>query len=220
MIRVAVVDDQTLFREGLASLLALVPGISVVGKAAGGREALALVAEQAPDVVLMDVQMPGMNGVVCTREIRSRFPATQVIMLTTYEDEEYLFEALRSGAAGYLLKTADPDHLAEAIRAVCGGQSILDPGVTHKVVNRLRSLADGIPTEPALTERLTQRDREVLRLMADGLANAAIAQRLCLADGTVKNLVSRIIAKLGARDRTHAVRLAVEWGLLGECHGA
>ncbi|MBI3979645.1 MAG: response regulator transcription factor [Chloroflexi bacterium] len=215
-IRVAVVDDQTLVREGLASLLALVPDLSVVGKAADGREALALVAEEFPDVVLMDVRMPGMNGVACTRAISANYPAVRVIVLTTFEDDEYVFEALRAGAAGYLLKNADPDHLAEAIRAVHSGRSILDPAVTQKVIRRLTSLANGRPAEPALAERLTDRERDVLRLMAAGLTNAEIAGRLSLAEGTVKNLVSRVIQKLGARDRARAVRLAVEWGLLGE----
>ncbi len=210
-IRVAIVDDQTLIREGLASLLALVPDLTVVGKAADGREALALVAEQAPDVVLMDVRMPGMNGVAATREIRARYPRTHVIVLTTFDDE-YVFESLRAGASGYLLKNADPDHLATAIRAVHAGDSILDPAVTRKVIRR----ATRPEAEPVLTERLTRREREVLRLMAEGASNAEIAERLCLAEGTVKNHVSHILGKLGARDRTHAVRLAVEWGLLNE----
>ena len=212
-IRVAIVDDQTLIREGLASLLALVPDLTVVGKAAGGREALALVAEQSPDVVLMDVRMPGMNGVAATRKIRARYPHTRVIVLTTFNNDEYVFESLRAGASGYLLKNADPDHLAAAIRAVHAGDSILDPAVTQKVIRRATHPRQD---EPALTERLTPRERQVLRLMAEGASNAETAERLCLAEGTVKNHVSRILGKLGARDRAHAVRLAVEWGLLHE----
>ena len=211
-IRVAIVDDQTLIREGLASLLALMPGLTVVGKAADGREALTLVAELSPDVVLMDVRMPSMNGVAATREIRARYPHTRVIVLTTFDNDEYVFESLRAGASGYLLKNADPDHLAAAIRAVHAGDSILDPAVTEKVIRR----ATRPETEPVLTERLTQREREVLRLMAEGATNAEIAARLCLAEGTVRNHVSRILGKLGARDRAHAVRLAVEWGLLND----
>ena len=212
-IRVAIVDDQTLIREGLASLLALVPDLTVVGKAADGREALALVAELSPDVVLMDVRMPGMNGVAATREIRARYPHTRVIVLTTFDNDEYVFESLRAGASGYLLKNADPDHLATAIRAVYAGDSILDPAVTEKVIRRATHPEE---EEPALTERLTRREREVLRWMAEGATNAEIAARLCLAEGTVRNHVSRILGKLGARDRAHAVRLAVEWGLLNE----
>ncbi len=211
-IRVAVVDDQTLVREGLASLLALAPDLVVVGTAADGHAALTLVAERSPDVVLMDVRMPGMNGVVATREIRARYPATRVIVLTTFDHDEYVFESLKAGAAGYLLKNADPDRLAAAIRAVHAGDSILDPAVTEKVIRR----ATLPESEPILTERLTPREREVLRLMAQGAANAEIAARLCLAEGTVRNHVSHILGKMGARDRAHAVRLAVEWGLLND----
>ena len=212
-IRVAIVDDQTLIREGLASLLALVPDLTVVGKAADGREALALVAELSPDVVLMDVRMPGMNGVAATRLIRARYPHTRVIVLTTFDHDEYVFESLLAGASGYLLKNADPDHLAAAIRAVHAGDSILDPTVTEKVIRRATHPEE---EEPALTERLTPREREVLDLMAEGAANAEIAAQLCLAEGTVRNHVSRILDKLGARGRAHAVRLAVEWGLLND----
>lgn len=213
-IRVVIVDDQTLIREGLASLLAFVPELTVVGKAGDGREALALVAAQQPDVVLMDVRMPGMNGVAATREICARYPATRVIVLTTFDDDEYVFAALQAGAAGYLLKNADPRRLGEAIGAVHAGQAVLDPAVTQKVVRRLVHLGAGEPPEPVLTERLTGQERRVLDLMATGAANAEIADGLALAEGTVKNYVSRILAKLGARDRAHAVRLAVEWGLL------
>jgi DNA-binding NarL/FixJ family response regulator len=212
-IRIAIVDDQTLVREGLASLLALVPDLTVVGTASDGREALALVAEQAPDVVLMDVRMPGMSGVAATHKIRARYPHTRVIVLTTFDNDEYVFESLRAGASGYLLKNADPDRLAAAIRAVHAGDSILDPAVTQKVIQRATH-PEG--EEPALTERLTPRERDVLRLMAEGATNAEIAARLWLAEGTVKNHVSHIRSKVGARDRAHAVRLAVEWGLLDE----
>ena len=193
-------------------MLALIPDLTVVGKAADGRQALALVAEHEPDVVLMDVRMPGMNGVAATREICARHPGTRVIVLTTFDNDEYVFASLRAGASGYLLKDADPDHLAAAIRAVHAGGSILDPSVTQKVIRR----ATRPEAEPALTERLTPREREVLRLMAEGAANAEIAAQLCLAEGTVKNHVSHILDKLGARDRAHAVRLAVEWGILHE----
>ncbi len=212
-IRIAIVDDQTLIREGLASLLALQPDLEVVGTAANGRLALALVAEHEPDVVLMDVRMPGMSGVVATREICARFPHTRVIVLTTFDNDEYVIGALRAGASGYLLKNADPDYLATAIRAAHAGDSILDPAVTQKVIRRA-TYSEG--EEPALTERLTPREREVLHLMAEGSTNAEIAARLWLAEGTVKNHVSHILGKLGARDRAHAVGLAVEWGLLDD----
>ena len=212
-IRIVIADDQTLVREGLAALLALVPDMAVVGMAADGRAALALAAEQSPDVVLMDVRMPGMDGVTATREICARHPATRVIVLTTFDNDEYVFEALRAGAAGYLLKNADPDHLGAAIRAVHAGDSVLDPAVTQKVIRRATRLG---AAEPALTERLTPRERDVLRLIAAGAANTEIATRLCLTEGTVKNHVSHILGKLDARDRAHAVCLAVEGGMLHE----
>jgi len=210
-IRVVVVDDQTLIREGLASLLALVPDLTVVGQAAGGREALELVAERSPDVVLMDVRMPGMNGVAATREVRTRYPHTRVIVLTTFDNDEYVFDALRAGASGYLLKNADPDYLAAAIRVVHAGGSILDPAITGKVIRHATRPGQA---RRALSERLTPRERDVLRLMAKGVANAEIAAQLCLSEGTVRNHVSHILGKLGTHDRAHAVRLAVEWGLL------
>ncbi len=210
-IRVAVVDDQTLIREGLAALLAMQTDIQVIGQASDGRAALELVAARAPEVVLMDVRMPGMNGVAATREIRARFPETRVLVLTTYPDDDYIFEALRVGASGYLLKNTGPDELTAAIRAVHAGEMVLDPAVTQKVIQRA-TYAD--QEEPVITERLTKRESEVLGLLAEGASNAEIAERLSLARGTVKNHISHILGKLGARDRTHAVRLAVEWGLL------
>jgi len=210
-IRLAVVDDQTLIREGLVSLLSMLPDLEVVGSAANGGEALDLVAAKRPDVVLMDVRMPGMNGVTATGEIRRRFPGTRVIVLTTFDDDEYVFKALEAGAAGYLLKNADPDALARSIRTVHAGDSILDPAITRQVV--YKAVRDG-GSEPFPAERLTPKERRVLGLMADGLTNAEIAIRLRAAKGTVKNHVSHILAKLGARDRTHAVRLAMEWGVL------
>jgi len=210
-IRIAIIDDQTLIREGLAALLALVPDLQVVGQAGDGGAALELVAEKSPDVVLMDVRMPGMNGVVATREIRRRFPNTRVIVLTTFDDDEYVFQSLEAGASGYLLKNADPDHLAGAIRAVQAGDSILDPAVTQKVVQRA---VNSDPVAPQLTEKLTPREREVLRGMVEGATNAEIAARLCLSEGTVRNHISHIFDKLGASSRTQAVRLAVEWGLV------
>ena len=211
-IRVMVVDDQTLIREGLASLLELTPDLRVVGRAAGGREALALVADLSPDVVLMDVRMPGMNGVAAARKICVRHPGVRVIMLTTFDDDDYVFESLRAGAAGYLLKNADPDYLAAAIRAVHAGDAILAPAVTQKVIRRAAQVEDNA----LFSERLTPREREALRLMAAGKSNADIARELCLSKGTVKNHVSHILSKLGARDRAQAVRRAVEWGLLDE----
>ncbi|NOZ49178.1 MAG: response regulator transcription factor [Chloroflexi bacterium] len=209
-IRIAIADDQTLIREGLAALLALDSGLEIVGTAADGRQAVALVAEQAPDVMLMDIRMPVMNGVAATREINARYPHTRVIVLTTFDDDEYVFASLQAGACGYLLKNAEREHLAAAIRAVHAGEAILDPAVTQKVIRR----ATRPGMEQALCERLTRREREVLHGMAAGASNAEIAAQLCLAEGTVKNHVSHILDKLGAHNRAHAIHLAAEWGLL------
>ena len=213
-IRVLIVDDQTLIREGLASLLMMQPDLEVVGKAADGRAAIEAVAAHAPDVVLMDVRMPGLNGIAATREIHQRWPAIRIIVLTTFDDDEYVFEALHAGAAGYLLKNADPDHLARAIRGVHTGQAILDPAVTQKVIQHFTRATAAQPAQITLTERLTDRERAVLRGMVDGLSNSAIAARLALSEGTVKNHLTHIFQKLDVKDRAQAVRRAVEWGLL------
>lgn len=212
-IRIVIVDDQTLLREGLSALLGLIPDLLVVGQAADGRQALDLVEKLRPEVVLMDVRMPGMNGVAATRQVRARHPETRVIVLTTFDNDEYVFEALQAGASGYLLKNADPDHLAAAIRAVQRGEAVLDPAVTQKVIRRA---ASSNMDDATLSERLTRREREILTLIAEGLTNPEIAARLSLAEGTVKNHVSHVLEKLNARDRAHVVRLAVEWGLLDE----
>jgi DNA-binding NarL/FixJ family response regulator len=215
-IRVLVVDDQTLIREGLASLLMMQPDLEVVGKAADGRAAIELAAAHTPDVVLMDVRMPGSNGIAATREIHQRWPDVRIIVLTTFDDDEYVYEALRAGAAGYLLKNADPDHLARAIRAVHAGQSILDPAVTQKVIRHFTRATAAQPAQITLTERLTDRERAVLRGMVDGLSNGAIAEQLSLSEGTVKNHLTHIFQKLDVKDRAQAVRRAIEWGLLHE----
>ena len=214
-IRIVIVDDQRLIREGLAALLALVSDLQILGQAADGQAAIELAATLSPDVILMDVRMPGMNGVAATREIRRRFPTTRVIVLTTFDDDEYVFQSLQAGASGYLLKNADPDHLAAAIRAVHAGDSILDPAVTNKVIQRAVS-ADAAAPLLTLSEKLTPREREILHLIVQGATNAEIAAHLCLSEGTVKNHISHILDKLGARDRVQAVRLAVEWGLAHE----
>jgi len=210
-IRLVLADDQTLVREGLVSLLDQVPGLQVVGSAANGKDAIDVVTTTQPDVVLMDVRMPVMNGVVATGEIKRRFPDMRVIVLTTFDDDEYVFKSLQAGASGYLLKNADPDYLARAIRSVYAGDSVLDPTVTRKVVYQAVGRAESIPVE-----RLTPKEKRVLGLMVDGLGNTDIAARLDISEGTVKNHVSHILSKISARDRTHAVRLALEWGMLGD----
>jgi DNA-binding NarL/FixJ family response regulator len=211
-IRVMVVDDQTLVREGLASLLGLTPDLEVVGKASFGAEALALVECCKPDVVLMDVRMPGMNGVAALRHLRASHPHLRVLMLTTFDDDDYLFAALEAGAAGYLLKSTNPDQLAATVRAVYRGEIALDTGVTRRVVE---AALHGGASAAAPLERLTARELEVLCLAAQGANNREIAELLVLTPGTVKNHLSHIFDKLGARDRIHALRLAQEWGLLG-----
>lgn len=210
-IRVMIVDDQTLVREGLASLLSLTPDLEVVGKAGDGAEALALVECCKPDVVLMDVRMPGMNGVAALRHLRASHPHLRVLMLTTFDDDDYLFASLKAGAAGYLLKSIDPDQLAATIRAVHRGEIALDTGVTRRVVE---AALHGGASAAAPLERLTARELEVLCLAAQGANNQEIAELLVLTPGTVKNHLSHIFDKLGARDRIHALRLAQEWGLL------
>ncbi len=216
-IRVLLVDDQRLMREGLRTLLELEPGLAVAGEAANGQEALALYAELKPDVVLMDVRMPVLDGVEATRRLLARDPGAHVIILTTFDDDEYVFEGLRAGAQGYLLKDVSIQELADAIRTVVGGGVLIQPSVARKVVAefaRLRPPAPRPAPTTGLPEALSERELEVLRLLADGLTNREIADRLFLAEGTVKNYVTNILGKIGARDRTQAALRARELGLL------
>jgi len=213
-IRVILVDDQTLLREGLAVLLGMMPSLQVVGSAGDAAAALELAANTQPNVALVDVRMPGMNGIGLTHALRTRHPNLRVIMLTTFDDDGYVFEALKAGASGYLLKTADPEQLANAIRRVHAGEAVLDPAVTQKVIHRAVTGAETSP--PVLQERLTRRELDIVRHMAAGASNTEIAADLHLSEGTVKNHISHILSKMNARDRAHAVRLALEWGLLLE----
>jgi DNA-binding NarL/FixJ family response regulator len=211
-IKVLLADDQALFREALHILLAAQPDIEVVGEAGNGEEALRLVAEKQPDVVLMDLQMPVLNGVAATRRIHAEFPACRVIALTTYDDDEYVFEGLRAGAIGYLLKDAPAQKLIEAIQAAARGESFLQPSIASKVVAEFNRQIRRTP-QP-LTEPLTSREVDILRLMADGLNNREIADSLVIAEGTVKNHISNILGKLGVRDRTQAALRARELDLI------
>ncbi len=214
-IRVLLVDDQRLMREGLCVLLELEPGLEVVGEAGDGKEALEAYAALRPDVVLMDVRMPGMDGVETTRRLRERWPDARIIILTTFDDDAYVFEGLRAGALGYLLKDVSGGDLAEAIRTVAAGGALLAPSVARKVVAEFSRLAPParLPDE-GLPEPLSEREKEVLRLVAQGLSNREIAQKLVLAEGTVKNHVTAILQKLGVRDRTQAALRARQLGLL------
>ncbi len=214
-VRVMVVDDQRLMREGLRILLELGPDIEVVGEASDGAEALARYEELKPDVVLMDVRMPVMDGVEATRRLTESDPSARVIILTTFDDDAYVFDGLRAGALGYLLKDVSGSELADAIRTVVGGGALIEPSVARKVVKAFARLSPRRrSTEPVLAEPLSEREREVLRLLAQGLSNREIADRLFLAEGTVKNYVSSILQKTGARDRTQAAILAKEWGII------
>jgi DNA-binding NarL/FixJ family response regulator len=212
-IRVLLVDDQRLMRDGLRTLLELELDIDVVGEASNGQETVQAYAELKPDVVLMDIRMPVMNGVEATARLCQDWPEANIIILTTFDDDEYLFEALRSGAKGYLLKDVSGEELATAVRAVAGGSTLLGSSVAQRV---LAHLANRAPAAPAATlpEPLSDRELEILQLIAQGLSNAEIAAKLFLVEGTVKNYVSNILQKTNTRDRTQAVLKAQSLGLL------
>jgi DNA-binding NarL/FixJ family response regulator len=214
-IRILLVDDQKLMREGLRILLELEPDLEVVGEAGNGEAALGAFATLQPDVVLMDVRMPGMDGVEATWRLHERWPEARVVILTTFDDEEYIFEGLRAGALGYLLKDVSGEELADAVRKVAAGGALIEPSVARKVLAEFARLAppSRAPDE-GLPEPLSEREREVLRLVALGLSNREIAERLGLAEGTVKNYVTNILQKLGVRDRTQAAVRARELGVI------
>jgi DNA-binding NarL/FixJ family response regulator len=204
-VRVLLADDQALFREALATLLGARPEVAVVGEAGNGAEALDRAAELAPDVVLMDLHMPVLDGVAATRRLKVEQPAVRVIALTTFDDDEDVFAALRAGAVGYLLKDVSSERLVEALLAAVRGESVLQPSVAAKVVARFATLVDEPRTRPQpLVVPLSDRELEVLRLLSEGASNREIAGTLFLAEGTVKNHVTNVLAKLGARDRTQA----------------
>jgi DNA-binding NarL/FixJ family response regulator len=215
-IRVLIADDQQLIREGLRVLLDLIPDIRVAGEASDGAAAVEQAQELRPDVVLMDVQMPRLDGVAATRRIQEVCPEAKVIILTTFDDDEYVFEGLRAGAAGYLLKDVPSEQLAQAIRAAARGEAFIHPSVTRKVVAELARLTERerVRREQPLVDPLSPREMEVLALLAEGLSNQEIAERLTIAPGTAKNHVSNLLSKLDVRDRTQAVLRAQEIGLL------
>jgi len=215
MVRVLICDDQTVVREGLAAILSTDPGIEVVGLAGDGREAVVLVGETHPDVVLMDLKMPVLNGVQATRSLRRAYPELRILVLTTYASEEWIMDAIQAGAAGYLLKDARRGDLVAAIKGTAEGKTFLDPTIAGKVMRRA-AVAPGPPSsaEPP-AEALTERELDVLRLLVQGYSNPEIAQRLHLARGTVRNYVSAILGKLGVSDRTQAAVEALRLGLVG-----
>ncbi|MDX3521302.1 response regulator transcription factor [Streptomyces scabiei] len=214
-IRVLIADDQQMVRQGFSVLLDIQPDIDVVGQAVHGLDAIDKVAELAPDVVLMDIRMPELGGIEATRRITTERPHIRVLVLTTFDLDEYVYEALRAGASGFLLKDASADQLAEAVRVVAAGDALLAPGVTRRLIAEFSRL--GTTPRAPLKERvgdLTERETEVLSLIAQGLSNAEIAQRLVVAEQTVKTHVGRILVKLGLRDRTQAAVFAYESGLV------
>ena len=214
-VRVLVVDDQALFREALGTLLDARPEVEVVGEAGDGHQALERAAALAPDVVLMDLHMPVLDGIGATRRLRVEQPGVRVLALTTFDDDEDVFAALRAGALGYLLKDVSADRLVEAVQAAARGESVLQPSVAAKVVARFAQLDDAPRARPQpLVVPLSDRELDVLRLLADGRSNREIATALFLAEGTVKNHVTNVLAKLGARDRTQAALRARALDLL------
>jgi DNA-binding NarL/FixJ family response regulator len=227
-IRVLVVDDQALVREGLAIILDAQPDLQVVGQAEDGRQAVKLAGQLEPDVILMDIRMPLMDGIKATRQIKETQPRTQVVILTTYDEDELVFEGLRAGASGYLLKDITRGQLAEAVRGAARGEAQIDPAIASQVLAEFQRMADAlrrfgqqgsrstdvIPSDLPPMETLTPREETILHLLTEGLTNAGIAARLYLSEGTVKNYVSEILSKLHANDRTHAVVLAIKHGLL------
>lgn len=213
-IRVLLCDDQSLVTDGIQLILETDPALKVVGAARDGAQAVELVPQLTPDIVLMDLKMPVMNGVQATRIIRRDFPRIPVLVLTTFDDDDWVIDAVRSGAAGYLLKDTPRDRLITAVKDTVEGKSHVDPAVAGKLLNRLASAPATASASP-LADPLTEREQQILTLMTHGLNNAEIAKRMYLSEGTVRNYASSIFSKLGVEDRVQAVVLAIKFGLAG-----
>jgi DNA-binding NarL/FixJ family response regulator len=217
VIRIVVADDHHVVRTGFASMLDTQPDFTVIGTAVDGADAVQVCARRQPDVVLMDVRMPGMDGIEATRVITATAPGPpRVLMLTTFDLDEHVYDALRAGASGFLLKDVTAERLFDAVRVIAAGDALLAPGVTRRLIDEFaqRPARSAGPTPPAAPRRLTRRETEVLRLVAEGLSNPEIAVRLVVSEETVKTHVSHVLTKLGLRDRTQAVVLAYESGLV------
>lgn len=210
-IRVLLCDDQALVRSGFRMILDARPDLDVVGEAEDGREAVDQVRSLAPDVVLMDIRMPNLDGIEATRRIVSSSSAARVLILTTFDPDEYVYEAIRAGASGFLLKDVEPEELVDAIRVVAAGNALLGPTVTQRLLERFAGSSGGTPRS---LDELTERELDILRLVAGGLSNAEIAERLVVSETTVKSHVSAVLRKLGVRDRVQAVIVAYDAGLV------
>jgi DNA-binding NarL/FixJ family response regulator len=209
--KVIICDDQAIVRDGLEMLLKLEPDIEILGVADDGAGAVEMVEKKKPDLVLMDLKMPVMNGVEATRQIKTKYPQVKVLVLTTYDDDEWVYDAIQAGASGYLLKDTPRDEVIKAIRGTVTGKTFVDPSIAGKILRKVSSHQ----TQPTtlITSKLTDREIEVLRLIAKGLSNPDIADQLFLSEGTVRNHVSAILAKLGVIDRTQAAIIAIQHGL-------
>ncbi len=213
-IAVVIADDQSMIRAGLRSLLADDPDIDVVAEAADGETAISAVHDHAPDVVLMDIRMPVLDGIAATRRLVAEHSASRVLILTTFDLDEYVFDALRAGASGFLLKDSTAEQLVSAIRTIAAGEALLDPAVTRRVIDAFTKKAPDQALSNGELSRLTKRELEVLRLMARGLSNPEIARQLFVSDATAKTHVSNVLSKLGLRDRVQGVVYAYESGLV------
>jgi DNA-binding NarL/FixJ family response regulator len=212
MVKVLICDDQHIVCEGLEKILSTDSEIEVVGIASDGLEALELIPQVKPDLVLMDLKMPHMNGVIATRKVKESYPDIEVLILTTYDDDEWVFDAIRSGAAGYLLKDLTPEKLIESIKGTISGKGFVDPKITKKLLTEIA--ARKVQPEPPTKYHLSEREQEILNLLAKGLSNSDIADNLFLTEGTVRNYTSEIFKKLSVTDRTQAVVVAFKHGLV------
>jgi DNA-binding NarL/FixJ family response regulator len=212
MIRVLICDDQEVVREGLRVILSSASDIEVIGVAQDGAEALELIPQAKPDLVLMDLKMPGVNGIQATRQIRDRYIGLPILVLTTYDADEWVFDAIRSGAAGYLLKDTPREALIAAVRGTVEGKTHVDPAVAGKLFAQINQ--SSVSPDTSIAAELSDREREVLRLLARGLSNADIARQLHLSEGTVRNYVSAVLTKLGVSDRAQAAIMALRYGLV------